>query len=343
MKTVWKKLLRDFIVVSILGGILVGFYFASLIGYEFEWTVFLAYIFLLGIVGIMVVFLYWSIKRKRESRSPRQIREVELLRMDDLISAEEHLLNDKIIPIVNKMGGINSKESGEITPRLTFEFHKDHKFGFLRNLSLKVFSLDDIILNSLLRVEYPISLSIKKKSRHELQTHEIEIESSQYFVFHTSHQVALEEIFSEKKFDDMLIQIKDSLTSITLNGKFVTAVITDYSIIEPLFKLITFIHDVIMLKDFGDTEVEKLMCYQCGDLFKSDEEKCDNCQAPRPTCIVCLLDMKPSEIHKVVLTPCCEVYAHRDHLISWLETKAKCPNCKKDLFLWLRTLKQQDS
>ncbi|MCE7742934.1 MAG: E3 ubiquitin protein ligase [Candidatus Heimdallarchaeota archaeon] len=339
---IWQKIIRDFVFILILGGITVGLYFASLIGptRQFDWRVFLTYIFLLFFVIIIAIYIYWGINRKRTSRSPKKIREVQALRKDDLVSDEEHLLYEKIRPVISKMGALNIRKTKGIIPRISFEFHKDHKYSFLHNLAIEVVSVDDIKISAILRIEYPISLSIKRRTKQDISSEEKKIESSQFFVFHTSHHIAFEEIFAERTFDDLLIKNKDKMYSLTFNSKFIVALLSDFSTIEPLFNLITFIHDELMLKDFGDTAVEELACYQCGDLFQSTEEKCDKCGAPRPSCVVCLLDMKPSEKKKVVQTPCCEVYAHKDHLISWLETNAKCPNCKKDLFLWLRTLKQ---
>ena len=330
----------------IVGGIFVGLYFASFVGpyREFKWGAFIAYTFLLVVVGTLGIYFYWSFKRKRERRSPRKIRTVQALRQHDLISAEEHLIEDKIKPIINKLGVISFRETDESIPRLLFEFHKDHKYNFLYNISIKVVSPTDIRLDAILRTDYPISLSIKKKTKkEEITSGIVEIISSKFFSFHSSHHVAFEEIFTKEKFNELQLEMKEGLINLSLNGKFVSATFSNYSILVPLFQQISFIHDELMLKDFSSTEIEQITCYECGDVFDADEETCTNCGATRPRCKVCLLDMKPSEKSKVIQTPCCEVYAHREHIIGWLETNPTCPNCKKDLFLLLRSLKKNNS
>ena len=30
----------------------------------------------------------------------------------------------------------------------------------------------------------------------------------------------------------------------------------------------------------------------------------------------------------VVITPCCSVYVHIDHMLEWLKVQEICPNCK---------------
>ena len=345
IKTAWQKAIRDTIILLIIFGIIIGLYFASLTGpaQTFEWGVFFIYLFIAFVASLIIIYIYWTIKRKRETLSPKKIKTIEAIRMTDLISDEEHVLNDKIKPILNNISVQDIKDSEGTIPRVTFKFHKDHKFNFLYNLSIEVFSSDDIRLNAILRQDYPISLSIKRKTHQETQsTNESQIESSQFFSFHTSHPVAFKEIFTKKEFDKLLLEIKDTLTNLVFNGKFVETSFTHFSALLPLFGLITFIHDELMLKDFGDMEVEQLTCYECGDIFETDENKCNKCGAPRPRCIVCLLDLKFSEKDKVIRTPCCDVFAHRHHLINWLETNPTCPNCKKDLFLLLRTLKKNN-
>ncbi len=342
-KNSWRKVIRDVTVTLVTVGILIGLYFASLTGpgQNFDWSVFFTYIFFLIVVGAILIYVYWSIKTKRETRSPKKIKTIETIRMKDLITQEEHILEEKVKPLLNNISVINLKDSDSLIPRVTFEFHKDHKYNFLYNLSIEVLSPTNIKMSAILRTEYPISLSIKRKSHNQTEEKvNKEIRSSQYFNYHSSHPIAFEEIFTDKKFDEKIISLKDTLTSLAFNGKFAVAIISNYMAIDPIFKIITFIHDQLMLKDFSNIDVEKLICYQCGDVFEANEEKCNKCGAPRPRCVVCLLDTKPSEKKKVIQTPCCGVYAHKEHLISWLETNPRCPNCKKDLFLLLRTFKQ---
>jgi hypothetical protein len=77
-------------------------------------------------------------------------------------------------------------------------------------------------------------------------------------------------------------------------------------------------------------ELKKLF----GILDSTEIEK--KCGSSRPRCIVCLLDLYPSDIERdVVTTPCCGVYAHKDHIITWLKQDPRCPNCHKNISHWL--------
>jgi len=64
---------------------------------------------------------------------------------------------------------------------------------------------------------------------------------------------------------------------------------------------------------------------------KNAKEVCDDCNSPRPRCIICYQDLKPSEEENVVILPCCQIYAHREHIKVWLRKKPSCPNCHADL------------
>lgn len=91
-----------------------------------------------------------------------------------------------------------------------------------------------------------------------------------------------------------------------------------------------------MLKEKYGEKVPELKCFNCNDTFDLSEETCDKCGAPRPSCVVCLLNLDTSEKEAVIKVPCCGVYAHEDHLKMWLKTNSKCPNCHENLAKLLR-------
>ena len=90
-----------------------------------------------------------------------------------------------------------------------------------------------------------------------------------------------------------------------------------------------------LFSGIDEYEVERLECYNCGDPFDVSEEVCDKCNSPRPRCIICHLDLKRTDQEEVVTLPCCDIYSHKNHIISWLKQNPHCPNCHKNLSHWL--------
>ena len=91
----------------------------------------------------------------------------------------------------------------------------------------------------------------------------------------------------------------------------------------------------LVAQSFESADADVLLCYNCQDPFDPLEEKCNKCSAQRPRCIVCFQDLKPEEENDVVQLPCCEIYAHFDHIMIWLNKKPICPNCHKSLSVWM--------
>ncbi len=340
---VWKRIFKDISLLLLAAGVFAGLYFAS---YDWDKGKFSGYSFVLWIIVSLVVTyfslqFFWWIKRRRGLSSPSKIYKVLSLRKADLVSDKERHLQDKIIPIIEQLGSNTIRTIDSLYPRVIFEFPKEHKYGFMYQNSIEVISSKEHRFSSVLKDEYPIALSIRRRSvKSGIKNETLQISSSEFFTFNSTHSIFYEEILKKKEINSILEELKDSLEQLSFNGRFISGKITLFENVDLLLQLVSLIHDIVMLKDFGDMEIEQLVCYQCGDPFEITEGVCTSCKAPRPSCIVCLLDMKPSEKKKVVQTPCCGVYAHRDHIISWLETDSTCPNCKKDMFLWLRKLKQ---
>jgi hypothetical protein len=84
-------------------------------------------------------------------------------------------------------------------------------------------------------------------------------------------------------------------------------------------------------RQLSDQSVDIICCYNCKDIFVEKEKACDKCGAPKPNCIICGLDLTPETdpSDEVIITPCCSVYVHIEHMLEWLEIKEICPNCKK--------------
>ncbi len=339
-----KGVFKTFGLLLLIAGYITGLYFAS---YDFDHQKLIGYMLTVLILASLIasyilIQLFWWIKRRRNRGSPSRIYKVLALRKDDLVNEKIKFIEEKLNPILTTIEAVNIRITDDLFPRVIFGFNEENVFAFLNQVSLEVQSSEEIILRAVLRFEYPISLSIKKvmikKDSGEILS---EIQSSNYYSFFSNHPILYEEILKKKQVDELLVEMKENLELISFNGRFINGTINSSEVLLSLFQLSNLIHDVVMLKDFGDVAVEELVCYQCGDPFETTEDICTSCKSPRPICIVCLLDLKPSEKKIVVQTPCCDVYTHKDHIIAWLETDSKCPNCKSDQFLWLRKLKQE--
>jgi hypothetical protein len=340
----WSSLLKTFFPIILAAGYIVGLYYAS-----YDWEdrevngYMLAFLILASIIAAYLFLqIFWWFKRRRSRGSPSRIYKVMALRKDDLVDEKAVLIQEQILPILERNEAQNVRITDDLFPRIIFDFPENHQYNYLNQVSIEVISHDQIILRAVLRVEYPISLSIKRGSKKKEAEEYLEnIQSSEYYHFYSTHQVLYEEILVKEEIDKLLVAMIDNLELISFNGRFILGKFEHSKQISNFLVLANLVHDVVMLKDFSDVEIENLICYECGDPFETGEDICTHCNAPRPTCIICLLDLKLSEKKIVVQTPCCNVYTHRDHMITWLEKDTKCPNCKKDQFLWLRKLKQE--
>jgi hypothetical protein len=151
------------------------------------------------------------------------------------------------------------------------------------------------------------------------------------------------EIFTNSEIINLLQNNSLHIQHYYLRGEYMEALIShnQVGLGTTILSLTILIHEELK-KLFGildSTEIEKLVCYNCQDPFDPLEEVCDKCGSSRPRCIVCLLDLYPSDIERdVVTTPCCGVYAHKDHIITWLKQDPRCPNCHKNISHWLGQL-----
>ncbi len=335
-----KRLLSAiFIIAVILGGFFVS--------YDIYANIFRFYYLLFYVVGCIIIIpiflrVYWYIRLKRETRTPSKLAEVYIDHAKELVTDKEKILTKIVSNIIELGGDIIEKQLDQI-PRVIFYFPEKHKYNFFHRTTIKVHSINEIIIDTMMKTDYPLAFSIKRKTGKKSETDDVDLpSSSEFYIFHSNHHSFYETLLEKEEINNMLIDMKADLKQFTLNRKFAEAHIRSSEKVSAYLELLAKMHEEILLKDFDDLEVEELFCYQCDSVFEANEETCDQCNAHRPTCKVCLLDLRPSEKNIVVKTPCCETYAHKEHLITWLEQNSKCPNCKTDLFLWLRGLKQNN-
>jgi len=146
-----------------------------------------------------------------------------------------------------------------------------------------------------------------------------------------------ETLFSDPIFQQNLLLLRPYFEYFSLKGEYIEAqVYTDQAVV----KLIDWIMELnpsmeSISKNIDSAETEVLLCYNCQDPFDPLEETCNKCGSARPRCIICYQDLKPQEENDVVMLPCCGIYAHKDHIMKWLEKKSICPNCHSSLSRWM--------
>ncbi|MBN1329518.1 MAG: hypothetical protein JXA54_08605 [Candidatus Heimdallarchaeota archaeon] len=78
-------------------------------------------------------------------------------------------------------------------------------------------------------------------------------------------------------------------------------------------------------------EIETIFtCFNCGEILLDKEGLCPVCGSPKPVCAVCFSELTNKD--EVVKLPCCSLYAHKLHILNYLEIKGQCPKCQQILF-----------
>jgi len=70
-------------------------------------------------------------------------------------------------------------------------------------------------------------------------------------------------------------------------------------------------------------------CFNCGEILPDKEGLCPSCGSPKPVCAVCFSELTKKD--DVVKLPCCSLYAHKLHILNYLEIKGLCPKCQQEL------------
>lgn len=217
-----------------------------------------------------------------------------------------------------------------------------NKFSTFSTIRFFVVAYNYIVIRAVWKKPIPYSLFIRSKNI-DFQEFEntifVPILSDFFQIYTDSSEIWLD-FFEDKILRSVLQKFRKAINYIFLTEEDVEISIRNSSIFFSLLDLTSMIGREILEpdKDYDVFEVEKLRCYSCGDEFDPLEETCDKCGSFRPRCIVCYLDLSPSEKDNVVVLPCCGVYAHKHHIIDWLKQKPICPNCTEDIGDWLKLI-----
>ncbi|MHA2254888.1 MAG: hypothetical protein ACXAAM_02330, partial [Candidatus Heimdallarchaeaceae archaeon] len=219
----------------------------------------------------------------------------------------------------------------------TFNFDPNHKFSILIGVTAKIDAENEIILEAIFKKYQPFSLSLLDLENEESESGDT-IELFKKYSINTTYFIDYKRILAKETIENSLLSLHPHLERLVISEKFLSLTLRDKIGVGPSLELAKEIYEELTLLDFGVVEISEIKCYTCGSVFKTDIEKCKKCGTLRPRCIVCILDLFPSEKSRIIKTPCCGVLAHKKHIVMWLRRKKTCPNCKKSLSRWLKKL-----
>ena len=247
--------------------------------------------------------------------------------------------NRKIEKIINEINGQNIKKiSYHESITYQFEFSKESEFSFLLAVIIEIFAEGTIKIESIFNKFQPFSLTLIKFETEEERI-EIDIpELAKIYSIDYSHPKILEKILEEEKIVEALYNIHSVTESFKIDRKYFLAETKSEEEVLDLFNTLKIINKRLMSEEAGLIEVEQIKCYECNTLLEISDRKCPKCGEKRPECGVCLLDLYPSEAKEIVKTSCCGIYAHKDHLIMWLDKTDRCPNCRTKKPNWTKYL-----
>jgi len=219
---------------------------------------------------------------------------------------------------------------------------EDHRYGLFAEIKVIEQQNSYLKVYGTLRRIIPSSLEMRRRSSMVVQsTNEIRIpQLDNIYSITSDHHDLWFEILHDHELIHRVENLKDHLEFLYINEDHMEAIVDKDFAVRPMLDLTVALHSNLrgVAGDVSRYQVEQLKCYNCDDPFDPLEEECDNCGAIRPRCIVCFLDLKPSERDSVLKLPCCGVYAHWEHIVSWLKEKPNCPNCKENLGDWLNLI-----
>ena len=217
-----------------------------------------------------------------------------------------------------------------------------HAFGVFSEVHLTSVSRNKLLIKTKWREDAPQSLSLRSwNSEFPIFNSETKIEKIEHlFQIFTSEPDFWKKILEDRIVYSKLFKLGESISYLLINEDETESLITDVyetiAFIDFLALLGRLLKNPEMIKEI--LEIEQLECFVCNKKFDFVETSCSECGATRPTCVVCLLDLKSSEKDQIVQLPCCGVYGHKHHITLWLEQNAICPNCKENLKHWLQKL-----
>jgi hypothetical protein len=247
---------------------------------------------------------------------------------------------EEIEKIINRINGKNFKKTSyQNSIAYQFNLSKDSEFSFLLAVIIELFAEGTIKIESIFSKFQPFSLSFIKFETDEEEKIEIDVpELAKIYSIDYSHPKILEKILEEEEIIEALYSIHAVTDSFKIDRKYFLAETKNEEKILDLLNTLKIFNRRLISEEAGLIEVEQIKCYECNTPLEISDRKCPKCGEKRPECGVCLLDLYLSEAKEIVRTACCGIYAHKDHLIMWLDKTDRCPNCRTRKPNWTKFL-----
>ena len=300
-------------------------------------------IIILGFIPLIVllIIIFTVIRKKKRSRK-ENIRVFRQHRVPSFKSVESSRSVFDLDTIIFELGAENSEYLSRHTNGFNFNVPDYHMFPFLSEIRVTKITQHSARISARLKEPFPSNLDIKRRRGSVISNQSnisIPLLSNVYDISSDLPKF-WELIILRENIQNHLLSLRTHLEYLFLRGDYIEAIVYYETAVIRVLSLVAEINLILTgTTGIEKDEVEALMCYNCEDPFDPLEEVCDKCGAPRPRCIVCFLDLKPSEKEEVVQHPCCKIYSHKKHIITWLRQNSQCPNCHQNLTHWLNRLR----
>ena len=223
--------------------------------------------------------------------------------------------------------------------KLSFDSSKQNKYPLFLQFFIKCVQDGSIVLDGLFKKIQPFKVSIRSFGDEAKKKGQESIEDlkSQYIIS-SNDELLVKSLNQNSRITQKLIALSSNLELIMINRKYFVVTFYDAYHLNKIVDLLGELYKEFVNQQTGLKTVTYIKCFDCGENLDENDEKCPNCNANRPRCAICLLDLQPAEKEEVIQMPCCGVYGHREHIMMWVEKAHTCPNCKAKQIEWLDEL-----
>ena len=301
--------------------------------------------FLYLIFIVVIAFIAIPISRSRKRKKQERARQQTYTSYTQPQPAYAAYQQKQPIDFDNILRNLRITDTSNVDRALNgiqLEIPKDNPYSLFTDIKIILHRTNAIKIYATLSRIIPSNLEVRNKQKvFSSGVNEIRIpQLDNIYNISTEMGEMWVSILSINKAIDHMLSLQHELEYFYLKEDYFESVVYSEAGVFSVLNFIKFLHYNIknLFVDEKDYDVEQLKCYNCEDPFDPLEEVCDKCSAPRPRCLICYQDLKPSEKQEVVQLPCCEIYSHKDHMLSWLKRNKKCPNCHEDISHWANKL-----
>ena len=222
---------------------------------------------------------------------------------------------------------------------LSFDSLKQNKYPFFLQFFIKYLQDGSIVLDGLFKKIQPFKVSIRSFG-HEVKKENLESfeDLNSHYIISSNDELFVNSLNQNSRITQKLIALSSNLELIMVNRKYFVVTFQDAKYLIKIIDLLGELYKEFVNQKTGLKTVTYINCFDCGENLDENDEKCPNCNANRPRCAICLLDLQPAEKEEVIQMPCCGVYGHREHILMWVEKAHTCPNCNAKKSDWLDEL-----